>query len=69
MSQSGVLPSAAIMPRVCLAVALLAVMTMVFFLDVIYNWWMILVIPPVSMAMFALSWWVTGFVDTDDVPT
>lgn len=49
-----------------LAVALLAVLTMVFFLDVIYSWWMILVIPPVSMAMYALSWRVTGFVDTDD---
>ncbi|HXH80070.1 hypothetical protein [Nocardioides sp.] len=52
-----------------LAVALLAVMTMVFFLGDIYSWWMILVIPPVSMAMYALSWWVTGFVDTDDSPT
>lgn len=50
-----------------LAVALLVVMTMVFFLSWIYSWWMILVIPPVSMAMFALSWWVTtSFVDTDD---
>lgn len=49
-----------------LAVALLAVMVMVFFLDVIYSWWMVLVIPPVSMAMYALSWWVTtSLVDND----
>lgn len=50
-----------------LAVALLVVVTMVFLLSWIYSWWMILVVPPVSMAMFALSWWVTSsFVDTDD---
>ena len=50
-----------------LAVALLTVLVMVFFLDVIYNWWMVLAIPPVSMAMYALSWWVTtSFVDADD---
>ncbi|MCW2833857.1 MAG: hypothetical protein JWN68_1810 [Nocardioides sp.] len=52
-----------------LAVALLAVMTMVFFLDVIYSWWLVLVIPLVSMATYTLAWWVTGFVDTDDSPT
>ncbi len=49
-----------------LAVALLAVMVMVFFLGVIYNWWMVLVIPPVSMAMYALSWWVTTRLVEDD---
>ena len=50
-----------------LAVALLAVRVRVFLLDVIYSWWMILVVPLVSMAMYALSWWVTtSFVDTDD---
>lgn len=50
-----------------LAVALLAVVVMVFFLDVIYSWWMVLVIPPVSMATFALAWWVTTrVVESDD---
>ena len=50
-----------------LAVALLAVMTMVFFLHVIYSWWLVLVVPPVSTAMCALSWWATSrVVETDD---
>ncbi len=49
-----------------LAVGLLAVMAMLFFLDVIYNWWMVIVIPIVAMATYALSWWVTTrFVDID----
>jgi len=50
-----------------LAVGLLAVLAMLFFLDVIYNWWMIIVIPLVAMATYALSWWVTTrFVDVSD---
>jgi len=50
-----------------LAVGLLAVLAMLFFLDVIYNWWMIIVIPLVAMATYALSWWVTTrFVDIDE---
>ena len=50
-----------------LAVGLLAVLAMLFFLDVIYNWWMVIVIPLVAMATYALSWWVTTrFVDVDD---
>lgn len=50
-----------------LAVGLLAVMAMLFFLDVIYNWWMVIVIPIVAMATYALSWWVTTrFVDISD---
>ena len=49
-----------------LAVGLLAVIAMLFFLDVIYNWWMVIVIPIVAMATYALSWWVTTrFVDID----
>jgi hypothetical protein len=42
-----------------LAVGLLAVLAMLFFLDVIYSWWMVIVIPLVAMATYALSWWVT----------
>jgi len=53
-----------------LAVGLLTVMVMVFFLDVIYSWWLVFVVPPVSMAMYALSWWVTTrLVETDDTPS
>ena len=50
-----------------LAVGLLTVTVMTFFLDAIYSRWMVLVIPLVSMAMFALAWWVTTrVVETDD---
>lgn len=50
-----------------LAVGLLAVLAMLFFLDVIYNWWMVIVIPLVAMGTYALSWWVTTrFVDVSD---
>ena len=50
-----------------LAVGLLAVLAMLFFLDVIYSWWMVIVIPLVAMATYALSWWVTTrFVEVDD---
>jgi hypothetical protein len=50
-----------------LAVGLLAVLTMLFLLDVIYSWWMVVVIPVVAMATYALSWWVTTrFVDVGD---
>jgi len=50
-----------------LAVGLLAVLAMLFFLDVIYNWWMVIVIPLVAMATYALSWWVTTrFVEVSD---
>ena len=50
-----------------LAVGLLSVLAMLFFLDVIYNWWMVIVIPLVAMGTYALSWWVTTrFVDVSD---
>lgn len=50
-----------------LAVGVLTVMTMLFFLDVIYHWWMVIAIPLVAMAAYALSWWVTTrYVDLDD---
>ena len=49
-----------------LAVGLLAVLAMLLFLDVIYTWWMVIVIPLVAMATYAGSWWVTTrFVDID----
>jgi hypothetical protein len=43
------------------------VLAMLFFLDVIYSWWMVIVIPLVAMATYALSWWVTTrLVDVGD---
>ena len=42
-----------------LAVGLLAVIVLLFFVDVIFNWWMIIVIPLVGAGTFALSHWVT----------
>lgn len=47
-----------------LAVGLVAVLAMLFFLDEIDSPWMLLVIPVLSAAAFWLSWWVTAhFVD------
>jgi len=42
-----------------LAVGLLAVIVLLFFVDVIFNWWMVIVIPLVGAGTFALSHWVT----------
>lgn len=43
-----------------LAVALLAVVAMLFLTDALLNWSMILVIPVIAMVTFALSHWVTS---------
>ena len=49
------------------AVGLLCVVALLFLVDVLFNWWMIIIIPVVSMVCFALSHWVTtAFVDTDE---
>lgn len=42
-----------------LAVGLLCVLTLLFLVDVAFEWWMIIAIPLISMATFALSHWVT----------
>lgn len=42
-----------------LAVGLLAVMTLLFLVDVLFNWWMIIVVPLFAVLTFALSHWVT----------
>lgn len=42
-----------------LAVGLLAVLTLLFLVDVLFNWWMILVVPLFAVITFALSHWVT----------
>ncbi len=43
-----------------LAVGLLAVVALLFLVDLLFNWWMIIVIPLVAMATFTLSHWVTA---------
>lgn len=42
-----------------LAVGLLSVFVLLFLVDVIFEWWMIIVIPVAAAATFALSHWVT----------
>lgn len=42
-----------------LAVGLLAVLTLLFLVDVLFDWWMIIVIPAFAIITFALSHWVT----------
>lgn len=42
-----------------LAVGLLAVLTLLFLVDLLANWWMIIVIPLLSALTFVLSYWVT----------
>ena len=43
-----------------LAVGLLAVIALLFLVDVLFNWWMIIVIPACAVATFALAHWVTA---------
>ncbi|MDN5895855.1 MAG: hypothetical protein L0H93_17740, partial [Nocardioides sp.] len=45
-----------------LAVGLLAVVALLFLIEVIFSPWMILVIPVVSVATFSLSQWVTSLI-------
>jgi hypothetical protein len=42
-----------------LAVGLLCVLSLLFLVDVIFAWWMIITIPLIAMGTFALSHWVT----------
>ncbi len=47
-----------------LAVGLVVVAAMVFFIESVLSWWMLLVIPAISAATYVLSYWVTtAFVD------
>jgi hypothetical protein len=47
-------------------IGLVAVVTMLFFLDDIDSPWMVLVIPLLTAVAFAVSWWITAtFVDED----
>ena len=42
-----------------LAVGLISVVALLFLVDELFEWWMIIVIPLVSVATFLLSHWVT----------
>lgn len=43
-----------------LGVGLLAMLVLVFLADLLFNWWMVLVVPPVAAGSFALAHWVTS---------
>ncbi len=43
-----------------LAVGLLAVVVLLFFVGVIFSWWMAIVVPLCAAATYALSHWVTA---------
>lgn len=50
-----------------LGVGLVVVIALLFLVDLLFHWWMILVIPAVALAAYALSHWVTtAFVDVPD---
>jgi hypothetical protein len=50
-----------------LGVGLLAVIALLFLINVLMSWWMVLVIPLVAAGTFALAHWVTtAFVETTD---
>jgi hypothetical protein len=50
-----------------LAVGLLSVATLLFLVGSIFQWWMVIVIPLVSVATFLLSHWVTSnYIDPDN---
>ncbi len=42
-----------------LAVGLLAVLTLLFLMDVLFTWWIIIVVPALAILTFALAHWVT----------
>ncbi len=42
-----------------LAVGLVAVIAMLFFLTYIDEWWMVIVIPAISAGTYLLAWWIT----------
>lgn len=48
-----------------LAVGVMAVLAMLFLMESLFDWWMVIAIPVVAMAAYALSWWVTTRVVED----
>jgi hypothetical protein len=52
-----------------LAVGLLAVIVLLFLVEVIFEWWMVIAIPVIGAGTFALSHWVTAtFIEPADRP-
>jgi hypothetical protein len=52
-----------------LALGMVAVISLLFLLDVLLSWWMLLVIPAISVAMYLLAYWVTtAFVEPAKEP-
>lgn len=52
-----------------LAVGLLAVIVLLFFMEVIFEWWMVIAIPVTSAVTFAAAHWVTTtFIEPGDRP-
>jgi hypothetical protein len=43
-----------------LAVGLLAVVALLFLVDALFSWWMVIVIPLLTVATYALAYWVTS---------
>ncbi|CUR62059.1 conserved membrane hypothetical protein [metagenome] len=49
-----------------LAVGVLAVLVMLFLLDSLDEWWVLVVVPALAVAGYGLSWWVTASVVGED---
>lgn len=49
-----------------LGVGLVAVLLLLFLVQLLFNWWMVIVVPILGMLSFALAYWLsTAFVDAD----
>jgi Mg2+/Co2+ transporter CorB len=49
-----------------LGVGLVAVLLLLFLVEMLFNWWMVIVVPILGMVSFALAYWLsTAFVETD----
>jgi hypothetical protein len=49
-----------------LGVGLVAVLILLFLVELLFNWWMVIVVPVLGMVAFALAYWLsTAFVESD----
>jgi len=49
-----------------LGVGLIAVLLLLFLVEMLFNWWMVIVVPILGMVSFALAYWLsTAFVESD----
>lgn len=49
-----------------LGVGLIAVLLLLFLVELLFNWWMVIVVPILGMLSFALAYWLsTAFVESD----